>query len=197
MFQALQEQAPDILLQLIKLHRADPRPDKIDVGVGVYRDQLGTTPVFGAVKTAEAQLLEQQSSKSYLGADGDIGFVERLTPIVFGERRAISDGLWGLQTPGGTGALRLAADLIARANPEATIWLWTPTWPNHPPILRDAGLRMTAFPAYDVASSTLDWAAIENALSNAKAGDALRCDRSSPSTSSITNALTPPLCSSP
>lgn len=173
MFQALQEQAPDILLQLIKLHKADPRPDKIDVGVGVYRDQLGTTPVFGAVKIAEAQLLEQQSSKSYLGADGDIGFVERLAPIVFGERRAISDGLWGLQTPGGTGALRLAADLIARANPEATIWLWTPTWPNHPPILRDAGLRMTAFPAYDVASSTLDWAAIENALSNAKAGDAL------------------------
>jgi aromatic-amino-acid transaminase len=131
MFQALQEQAPDILLQLIKLHKADPRPDKIDVGVGVYRDQLGTTPVFGAVKIAEAQLLEQQSSKSYLGADGDIGFVERLAPIVFGERRAISDGLWGLQTPGGTGALRLAADLIARANPEATIWLWTPTWPNH------------------------------------------------------------------
>jgi aromatic-amino-acid transaminase len=170
---ALEEQAPDALLQLIKLHAADNRPNTIDVGVGVYRDEQGRTPVFAAVKAAEQSLLSEQTSKSYLGADGDARFVALLAPIVFGPALAYDPGLWGLQTPGGTGALRLGADLIARANPNATLWLWTPTWPNHPPIMRDARLRMETVPGYDAANARLDWDAIERALSGASAGDAL------------------------
>jgi aromatic-amino-acid transaminase len=95
LFDRLIEQPPDVLLQLIKLHAADGRKNKIDVGVGVYRDRNGTTPVFAAVKSAELRLLEQQVSKSYLGADGDIGSIDRLTPIVFGESLASQLGLWG------------------------------------------------------------------------------------------------------
>jgi aromatic-amino-acid transaminase len=169
---ALEAQVPDILLELIKLHSADIRPHKIDVGVGVYRDETGATPVFAAVKEAEALLLNTQYSKSYLGADGDARFVDLLTPIVFGHGTNTS-GLTGLQTPGGTGALRLAADLIARANPDATVWLWTPTWPNHPPILRDARLRMAHINGYNVRTAKLDWDAIEQGLSMAEKGDAL------------------------
>jgi aromatic-amino-acid transaminase len=172
-FDKLIEQAPDVLLQLIKLHAADSRKNKIDVGVGVYRDRNGTTPVFAAVKSAELRLLEQQVSKSYLGADGDIGSIDRLTPIVFGESLASQLGLWGFQTPGGTGALRIGADLIALSNPDAKIWYWTPTWANHPAILRAAGLQMKPFPAYHSSAVALDWGAVESALRGAKSGDVL------------------------
>lgn len=115
-FAALRPQQPDALLALIAMHRADPRADKIDVGVGVYRDEAGQTPVMRAVKAAEADLFAEQRSKSYLGAEGDIRFAGLLTDLVFGEAKPES-GRFGLQTPGGTGALRLGAQLLARAAP--------------------------------------------------------------------------------
>lgn len=120
---AIAPEPEDSLLRLIGMHARDPRPDKIDLGVGVFRDERGHTPVLKAVKAAEADLVENEPSKSYLGARGDIGFVELLTPLIFGDRAVSSGIVRGLQTPGGTGALRLACDLIARGNPQARVWM--------------------------------------------------------------------------
>ena len=112
MLDNLTPQAPDALLALIKLHNDDPRGDKIDLGVGVYRTGQGGTPVFGAIKSAEARLLETQGSKAYLGPEGDMGFVHALMPYVFGSDDPTRGGrIDGMQAPGGTGGVRLAVDL--------------------------------------------------------------------------------------
>ncbi|MDB5710398.1 MAG: aspartate/tyrosine/aromatic aminotransferase [Sphingomonas bacterium] len=166
----LSQQPPDPLLALIRAFRSDPRTNKIDVGVGVYRDDQGRTPVFRAVKEAERRLLDEQESKAYLGAEGDIGFFDALKPIIFG-RNAYADRLSGLQTVGGTGALRVAAELIARARPDARIWVGNPTWPNHPPILKAAGLEMVGYDHFDVATQRLTISRLFDALSHAAPGD--------------------------
>src|SRR5215203_1885038 len=124
----------DSLLQLIALCDADPRPDKIDVGVGVFRDGAGRTPILKVVKEAERRLLETQQSKSYLGSAGDKKFAELLRPILLG-KHAGDDRIAGVQTPGGCGALRLGFELIATVNPSARVLVGTPTWPNHPAII--------------------------------------------------------------
>ncbi|WP_083901534.1 amino acid aminotransferase [Azospirillum sp. B4] len=170
LFDALQQQPADALLSLIGLYRDDPRAQKLDLGVGVYRDETGATPVLRAVKAAEARLLETQGSKSYLGPEGDIRYAELLQPIVFG-RTLAADQLAGVQTPGGTGALRLAADLIAAARPGAKVWLGTPTWPNHAPIMKAAGLTVATYRYYDQATQTVLFDEMMAALSGAAAGD--------------------------
>ena len=124
----------DSLLKLIALANADPRPDKIDVGVGVFRDAVGNTPILKVMKAAEQRLVDTQESKSYLGSAGDKRFAELLRPILLGEH-AEDERIAGLQTPGGCGALRLGFELIATANPGARVLVGTPTWPNHPPII--------------------------------------------------------------
>ncbi|ANU07169.1 aromatic amino acid transaminase [Paraurantiacibacter namhicola] len=171
MLERLNQQPPDALLALIKMHAADPRADKIDLGVGVYRTGQGDTPVFGAIKGAERRLVEEQASKSYLGPEGDMGFVHGLAPIVFGADMAASDRIEGMQTPGGTGAVRLALAL-AKAGGCKRVMMGTPSWPNHAQILDDLGLELVAF---DHATSEGDanFAALEQALSGAGEGDAV------------------------
>lgn len=144
MLETLQPQPADALLALIKLHDADPRAEKIDLGVGVYRTNTGATPVFAAVKAAEQRLLETQDSKSYLGPEGDMGFVNALMPWIFGEAAAASGRIRGMQTPGGTGAVRLAAALAAKAGAQR-IHLGVPSWPNHKQIFDDLGLETVPF----------------------------------------------------
>src|SRR5688572_9996564 len=117
----LEEQPSDSLIALIALAEADPRPEKIDVGVGVYRDAAGNTPILRAIKVAERRLNETQPTKSYLGSQGDVRFVELIKPIVFGEAAAGDERILGVQTPGGCGALRLGTELIAKADPQARI----------------------------------------------------------------------------
>lgn len=173
LFDALHPQPTDSLLALIGLHRRDPRSDKIDLGVGVYRDADGVTPIMRAVKAAEARLLAEQTTKGYLGAEGDVRFVELLAPIVFGDALTGSDRLAGVQTPGGTGALRLGAELIARASPSARVWIGAPSWPNHGPIFREAGLRVENHRYFDAATSTLDFDGMIAALAGAVPGDVL------------------------
>lgn len=170
LFETLERQPPDALLALIGLFRNDPRADKIDMGVGVFRDDEGLTPVLRAVKKAEAKLLETQPSKSYLGPEGDVGYVKLLEPIVFGAER-VSSRLVGMQTPGGTGALRLAAELIRAARPNASIWVGLPTWPNHVPIFKAAGVGVRTHPFFDVASQTLLFDEMIAALGQAQPGD--------------------------
>lgn len=169
---ALRPQPADALLALIGAHRSDPRPDKIDVGVGVYREEDGSTPVMRAVKAAERRLVEEQDSKSYMGPEGDIGFFEALRPLVFGDVASGGDGrLAGLQTPGGTGALRLALELVARGNPDARVWLGLPTWPNHAPIVAAAGLTTATYRHFDVAAQRLTFDETLAAFRGARRGD--------------------------
>lgn len=171
LFAALDRQPADALLGLIGLYRADPRPTKIDLGVGVYRNDAGETPVLRAIKAAERQLAASQPTKAYLGAEGDARFVDLLAPIVFGDTLAAAPRLTGVQTPGGTGALRLAAELIARGSRNITVWIGTPTWPNHAPIFREAGLSVASHPFFDAASGTIDFTAMTDALQQAAPGD--------------------------
>jgi len=170
-FGTLERQPPDALLSLIGFYRQDPRSDKIDLGVGVYRNDAGETPVMRAIKAAECRLAETQSTKAYLGAEGDARFVELLAPIVFGRPLSADPLLTGVQTPGGTGALRLGAELIARGAGQPDVWIGTPTWPNHAPIFREAGLTVRSHSFFDAVTGTVDFAAMMEALDGAKAGD--------------------------
>ncbi len=171
MFQALLPQPPDGLLALIGLFRDDPRNSKIDLGVGTYRNAAGITPVVEAIKAAERILLDEQQTKAYLGPEGDQRFVELLTPIVFGAADAHAGRLVGVQTPGGGGALRLGGELITAARPGAKVWLGTPTWPNHRPVLEAAGLTVAEYRYFDPATQTLCFDDMLTALSAADPGD--------------------------
>ena len=145
MFQNLEPQPDDALLALIGLYRDDPRANKIDLGVGTYRDEAGGTPVFAAIKVAERLLTETQQTKAYLGPEGSRRFIELLRPIVFGPSDALGERLTGVQTPGGSGGLRLGAELIDAARPGARVLVGMPTWPNHRPVLEAAGLRAVPY----------------------------------------------------
>lgn len=168
----LEQQPADALLALIKLHNADPRADKIDLGVGVYRTGQGETPVFGAIKAAEKKLVETQDSKAYLGPEGDMGFVEALMPYVFGKDSPSMGGrIEGMQTPGGTGSLRLALAMVKRAGYKRLI-VGKPSWPNHNQICADLGLEVLEF-NHAKADGTTDMDAIRAALADADASDAV------------------------
>ncbi len=169
-FSDLQPQKPDALLALIALHRADKRLDKIDVGVGVYRDEIGQTPVMRAVKAAEARLVEERLTKAYLGVDGDIRYTELLTTLIFGPN-GHEPRRFGLQTPGGTGALRLGAELIAKASPGTRVWLGEPTWPNHASIFAEAGFKIVLHPYYDGVTGGITFDGMMVALTDAFPGD--------------------------
>ena len=171
MFEALASQPPDALLGLIKAFNADARSGKIDLGVGVYRDIDGNTPVMKAVKAAEKVLLETQDTKKYLGSEGDVGFTALLEPIVFGAGHGFAGRIAALQTPGGTGALRLGAELVRAATPGATVHVGTPTWPNHAPIVRAAGLALETHGFADLATQSVDFDAVRAALAKARPGD--------------------------
>ena len=148
MFESLQPMPADAILGLIAEHNDDPRPDKIDLGVGVYRTAAGKTPILKVVKEAERRLLEQQDSKAYLGTAGNPEFNAAMQTLAFGDAE-LPERLLTVQTPGGSGSLRVAAGLILRAREEATLWVSDPTWANHVPLLGGAGLAMKPYPYYD------------------------------------------------
>ena len=172
MLSNLQQQPADALLALIKLHHADRRADKIDLGVGVYRTGQGATPVFGAIKAAEQRLVDTQDSKSYLGPEGDMGFVHALMPYIFGRDDPTMGGrIEGMQTPGGTGGVRLAVALAQKAG-SPRIWMGLPSWPNHAQIFGDLGLAFTGF-AHATKTGVVDMDALRGAISQAQPGDAI------------------------
>lgn len=174
MFQTLEARPADALLGLIRLFAEDARPFKLDLGVGVYKDEASRTPVFAAVKAAERRLVETQDTKAYLGPDGDHGFLEHLGALVFGPEWAGNrDRFASIQTPGGTGALRIGAELLREVLPQRRIWVGLPTWPNHAPIFRTAGLEIASYPYFDVATQTVQFDALLNALDHADPGDAV------------------------
>jgi len=171
MLDRLDQQPPDALLALIKLHDADPRADKIDLGVGVYRTGNGATPVFGAIKAAERKLVDEQDTKAYLGPEGDMGFVHALMPYALGADPTRGGRIEGMQTPGGTGAVRLALALARRAG-VTRVLMGAPSWPNHAQIVKDLGLELVTF-AHATADGAADLAALKDALGNPGEGDAL------------------------
>ena len=149
---------------------ADPRPDKIDVGVGVFRDGAGNTPILKVIKEAEQRLHDTQTTKAYLGSAGDKRFTELLRPILLGEH-AGDDRIVGVQTPGGCGALRLGFELLAAANREGRVFLGAPTWPNHPPIVQAVGLTTVEFPYYERGQGAIRFEDMIEALRSAEPGD--------------------------
>ena len=171
LFDALREQPADGLLGLITRFRDDPRENKIDLGVGTYRNEAGVTPVMAAVKAAEGRLLEEQRTKSYLGPEGDQRFVDLLAAVAFGAGSAHAGRLTGVQTPGGGGALRLGAELVAAAWPGTRVWLGKPSWPNHRPIMDAARLATAGYRHLDPATQLADFDGILAMLSGATAGD--------------------------
>ncbi|WP_370034780.1 amino acid aminotransferase [Qipengyuania mesophila] len=171
MLDQLEAQAPDALLALIKMHAEDPREDKIDLGVGVYRTNDGATPVFRSIKAAEQRLVDTQDSKSYLGPEGDTGFVDALKPYIFGKDASMGGRLEGMQTPGGTGAVRLAVAL-AKAAGVKRVHLGVPSWPNHAQILQDVGVVTCTF-HHAKADGTADIDALLETIDAAEPTDAV------------------------
>jgi aspartate/tyrosine/aromatic aminotransferase len=162
--------AEDPLIALIGMVNADPRPGKIDVGVGVFRDGAGNTPILKVMKEAEQRLRDTQVTKAYLGSAGDKRFAELLRPILLGEH-AGDERIAGIQTPGGCGALRLGFELIATVNPGARVMLGTPSWPNHAPIIRAVGLEVVEYPYYERGQGAIRFEDMLEALSNGEPGD--------------------------
>jgi aspartate aminotransferase len=172
MFDHLKPQPQDQILRLIQMFRDDPRRDKIDLGVGVYKDATGLTPVMRAVKAAEKKLWEVETTKTYTGLAGEPAFNAALSGMILGGAVA-ADRVSSVATPGGTGAIRQALELIRLASPDATVWLSNPTWPNHPSIIKYLGMPMAEYRYFDAATRGIDFAGLMADLAGVKAGDAV------------------------
>lgn len=163
---------PDPILGLSEAFAKDPRPGKINLGVGVYKDAHGQTPILATVKKAEQRLLDQEKSKNYLPIDGSPAYNQGVLNLLFeGGAAAMAGRAVTAHTPGGTGGLRVAADFLAKARPGATVWLSDPTWPNHPQIMAAAGLRTANYPYYNAQANELDWAGWRAGLEKIPNGD--------------------------
>ncbi|MDN5786627.1 amino acid aminotransferase [Pseudorhodobacter sp.] len=170
MLNALHPQPQDKILQLIQMYKDDPRDTKIDLGVGVYKDATGLTPVMRAVKAAERQLWEVENTKTYTGLAGDPAYAEAMQDLLL-DGTVPADRLSAVATPGGTGAIRQALELIRLATPEATVWLSNPTWPNHPSIIKYLGMRMAEYRYFDTESRGVDFDGLLADLAAVKPGD--------------------------
>ncbi len=167
MLETMNPRAPDPLLKIIKMFREDPRTDKIDLGVGVYKDASGNTPVMKAVKDAEALLLAQQKTKTYVGQQGDVDFLRLVGQLAFGE---LARDFISIQAVGGTGALRLGCDLLRESGAKRVV-LPQPCWPNHPSIVRAAGLEPVDAPFFNIAEQRIDMDALIASFDKAQRGD--------------------------
>jgi aspartate aminotransferase len=172
-FETLKPLPPDAILGIMTLFRADTHPRKIDLSVGVYQDEKGHTPVLESVKRAERAIIEAQDSKTYVAIAGNAGFNRGMEELLYGKNHpALAAGrVATVQTPGGSGGLSVAGHLIARAEPDARIYLSEPSWPNHFPLLKLAGLTLDSYPYYRSAEHRVDFEALTAKLETAKAGE--------------------------
>jgi aspartate aminotransferase len=172
MLETLETQPADKIIALMAQFAADPRSDKLDLGVGVYKDANGRTPVMRAVKAAEKRLVESQATKSYVALLGDSAFNEAMAELVLGPDRP-RDRIAMSQAVGGTGAVRQLFDLARRANPDLTVWLPDPSWPNHAAILKGTGIPFRSYRYFDPATRGVDFAGMIEDLRGMKPGDLL------------------------
>ena len=170
MFSTLKEQPADKILALMQAYKADPRSEKIDLGVGVYKDATGLTPVMRAVKQAEKQLWEQETTKSYVALAGDPAFGDAMVSLVLGDAVARAN-VAAVATPGGTGAVRQAFELAKMANPDVRVFVSDPTWPNHLSILKYLDMEIVNYRYFDNETRGVDFDAMIADLSTAKQGD--------------------------
>ena len=173
MFERLKPVPIDPILGLMNAFKADPRETKIDLGVGVYQNDSGKTPIMTAVKKAEFALHQNENTKTYQGMTGDIDYNTHISELIFGSENSISnsDKFCTLQAPGGSGALRVGAEVIARTKENATIWIGDPTWANHIPIMTKTGLKIKTYPYYDFKTHSIDFDAMIAQLKKIPAGD--------------------------
>lgn len=168
MFETLKELPADKILALMDAYRADPRDQKIDLGVGIYKNAKGETPVMRAVKAAEKQIWETQETKKYTGLAGEPAYAQAMIRLILGEA---APDLAAVATPGGTGAVHQAVDLIRMARPEATIWLSDPTWPNHPSIIDHLGVKRASYRYFDDETCEVDATGMLEDLGKVAEGD--------------------------
>lgn len=175
MLEKIQAAPPDPILGLTEAFKNDPNPRKINLGVGVYKDENGLTPVLNSVKQAEERILAAEKSKSYLPIDGAPAYTNAVQEMLFGAGHALptSGRVVSAQAPGGTGALRVAADFLAVQMPGATVWVSDPTWPNHPGIFQSAGLKVATYPYFDKNTNGVAFDALLSALEQIPAGDVI------------------------
>ncbi|WP_341503776.1 amino acid aminotransferase [Gallaecimonas sp. GXIMD4217] len=171
MFETLKALPADPILGLLTAYNGDTNPNKIDLGVGVYKTEKGDTPIMESVYKAQQFRLEHETTKSYIGPAGDLGFNDKIARLVLGAEHEALERQFTVSTPGGTGALRVAAEFIKSCNPNATIWVTTPTWANHIGLFQAAGLKVAEYPYFDKASSSLDFDAMMAALAKVEKGD--------------------------
>jgi aspartate aminotransferase len=173
MFEKITAAPADPILGLTDIFRADARPNKINLGIGVYKDETGKTPVLTSVKKAEQYLLENETTKNYLGIEGIPAFASCTQELLFGKQSPIiaDKRARTAQTPGGTGALRVAADFIANQTSAKRIWISNPSWPNHNNVFGAVGLEVLEYDYYDAANHALDFDGLLNSLKQAQAGD--------------------------
>ena len=173
MFENLKPVAIDPILGLMIAFKADNRAEKIDLGVGVYQDDRGRTPVMASVKQAESRLMELETSKSYQGMAGDPDYNQRMMELLLGkDHNILSTGrVKSIQAPGGSGALRVGAEVIRLARPESKLWVGIPTWPNHIPLLGSAGFDIKQYPYYDMDARQVDTEKMMETLRQVPVGD--------------------------
>lgn len=170
MLENLSAQPADKILALMATYKADPRSDKVDLGVGVYKDATGNTPVMRAVKEAERRIIADQTTKAYTGLAGDPEFSAVMKDLVLGDS-VPNERVAAIATPGGTGAIRQALELIRLAAPKATVWLSNPTWPNHPSIIKYLGMKMAEYRYFDNDTRGVDFDGMIADLEKVAEGD--------------------------
>ena len=170
MFQHLKDQPKDKILALMQTYRDDPRDTKIDLGVGVYKNAQGVTPIMRAIKEAERRWWDEETTKAYTGLAGDPAFADAMIALVLGDAVA-RDQVAAVATPGGTGAVRQAFELIRMANPQARVFVSNPTWPNHLSILKHLGMETIAYRYFDEATGGVDVEGMMADLAQVRAGD--------------------------
>ena len=170
MLNALKQQPEDKIIRLIQEYKSDLRKDKIDLGVGVYRDRTGATPIMRAVKRAEKMLWEAESTKAYTGLAGDPEYRQAMTALILGEQ-APTECIASIHTPGGTGAVRQAYELIRLAGTGAKLWISDPSWPNHISMARHLGIADCRYRYFDAESRGVDFSGMMQDLQSANAGD--------------------------
>ena len=170
MFDKLKPQPEDKIIKMIGMYAADPREKKLDLGVGVYKDASGNTPVMRAVKKAEARLLETQDTKKYVGLLGNLDFIDGMRDLVLADS-VDAARVTGAQQPGGTGAIRQIFEMIQMATPDATVWISDPSWPNHEAILKYLGMKIGKYRYFDEATCGVDFDGMIADLDGAAEGD--------------------------
>lgn len=174
MFETLTAKAPDAIMHLMAMCKADTNPNKIDLGVGVYKTEDGATPIMRAVKKAEQLWWQEEQTKTYVGTVGNAAFRKTMIELILGEDMAAKyePRLASSQAAGGSGALRLGAELIVSANPNAVVWVSTPTWANHIPLISSAGLEIKTYPYYNRETLGINFSDMLDRLkADAKPGD--------------------------